>query len=179
MKQPFPALIVVAMLTLSACGGGGGDGLSAEETKAAGNISDFLVNQQQGEDVVSVPRKDADCISEGMVGDIGVDSLEKYGFLKKDGTVAGGLESMKMSTEDAESMTDTMFSCTDVTGMMKESMTTQMGSQDPALKKCIDEVLTEGRTREMMTAVFSGDTAAAGEALTTPMMKCAREAQGG
>lgn len=178
MKKTVLALTIAFMLALTGCGGGGG-GASSEDSKAADNISDFLVEQEEGQGVVDVPREDADCIADGMVDEIGVDQLEEYGFLEGDGKVAGDLDGMKMSTEDAEAMTNTMFDCTDVMAMMKESMAAQMGGQDPALEKCIDEVFTEDRTKALLTGLFSGKEAEVGKELQAPMMECAQKAMGG
>ena len=181
MTKTVLALTAVLMLTLTGCGGGGGGGggASSEDSDAAKEISKSLMEQNKGEDMLAVKQEDADCIGEGMVDEIGTDKLKDYGFLKEDGTVAEDLEGLKMSTEDAGAMTDTMFGCTDVMAMMKDSMSAQMGDQDPALQKCIDEVLTEERVRDLLTGLFSGNEAAAGKSLTAPLMACAQKAMGG
>lgn len=175
MKKSVLALVTVSALMLSGCGSGGGGGEDADASKA---ISESMMGEG-GSDMLNVKQDEADCIGDGMVEDIGVDELKEYGFLKEDGTVAEDPSELKMSSDDAESMTNTLFDCSDVMAMMDESMAGSIGEQDPAVKECIDDVLTEDRVKDMFTALFSGDEKGAQEGLMGPMMECASKSTGG
>ncbi|HZJ04210.1 MAG TPA: hypothetical protein VFD59_01915 [Nocardioidaceae bacterium] len=171
MKKAVLALVTVT-LVLSGCGGG------SEDADASTAISESMMDQG-GNDLLNVKQEEADCIGDGMVEDIGVGELKEYGFLKEDGTVAEDPSELEMSSDDAESMTNTMFDCSDVMAMMDEAMASSMGGQDPAVKECVEDVLTEDLVKEMFTAMFSGDEEGAQEGLMGPMTECISKSMGG
>ena len=158
------------LLTLTACGGNGDD------DKAAKAISDSIMKDQQSagaSDVFTMKQKEADCIGQGFVDEIGTEDLQKYGFLTKDLKTAEGLQTVKMSTEDAKAASDTLFDCADVQQMMMQSM----GDLDAKTKDCIEGVMTEDALRDLFTKMFSGKQEEAGQDLIAPMMKCTSGAQ--
>lgn len=171
MNKSVLGLMAASMLVLSSCGG------SAEEDKAAKSISASLMAEEGG--TTSLKQEDADCVGEKMVDGVGLDQLTEYGVLTEDGELNKDPDEVKMSTEDAESTTDALFDCTDVQAMMDKEMSNQMAGQPAAVKKCLDEVLTDERLRGMFVATFSGRQRDAQTELMEPMMKCATKAMGG
>jgi hypothetical protein len=162
MKKTLTAAVLTALaFTLSACGGND----DAEASKA---ISDSIMKSQNSQDssasqFLSMKRKDADCIGDGLVDKIGTEKLQKYGLLTKDNKTDKGVGDVKMSASDSESATGVLFDCTDVEGMMQTAIT-KSG--------------TEKNLRPMFTKIFQGKQEEAQKDLTTPMMKCATGSAG-
>ncbi len=171
MKRSILAALVASVLVLSGCG-------SNEDEEAKTAISDYLMEQQANQQMISLKDKEADCISDGMVDGIGVDKLKEYGFLNEDGSVNKDAKTPEMSKGDAKVMVDSMFDCTDVMKTMQAELAKSMGDQPPAVKKCFDEELTEDAVRGMLEATFAGDQEQAGQELMGPLMKCATGASG-
>lgn len=173
MKRTVLAVALSSILLVSACAGGG------EDQEAKDNIAASLMDQQSEADMMTLEQKDADCIAEDMVDGIGVDQLTEYGFLKKDGSVNDELGDLTMSQEDAETMADSMFECTDAMEEVQKQLETSLGKQDPAVKKCFDEALTEDVVRGMLVATFTGDQdSEAAQKLVAPIMECATQGGG-
>ena len=170
MKRTILAAVLASALVLTGCG-------NNEDEQAKTAISKYLVEQQSDAQVVTLKKKDADCISDGMVEGIGVDQLKKYGFLNEDGTVNKDAKSLKMSKEDSKTMVDSMFDCTDVMATVKDRLASQMGTQSAEVKKCVDDAVTEKAVRAMLEASFAGDQATASKALIEPLTKCAMAGQ--
>ena len=161
-------LLAALLLPLTACGGGDDD------AKAAKAISDSIMESQQNQasgnaQMFAMPRKDADCIGEGFVDQIGTEQLQEYGFLTEDLKAAEDFTNVEMSKEDATAAADTLLECADVQQMMSEAM----GEVDAKTRECFEEVLTEDALRSLFTKMFSGQQEEAGQELIQPMMECA------
>jgi hypothetical protein len=183
------AVFVVLLFSLGACGGSGDSegsktsastGASKDDATAAKAISDSLVDAQKSgdstSDLLSMNRKDADCIGTGMVDKVGTEKLQKYGMLTKDMLVDTNLSSVKMARDDADTTTDVLFSCTDVEAMMQSAMG-KSGTIPKQVQGCVSKVLTEERLRPMFSKIFQGKSAAAQQQLMAPLMECAKKAQ--
>jgi hypothetical protein len=189
------AVFAVLLMMLTACGGGSdsegssdsssssaatADGSSKDDATAATSISDSLMDAQKtgdsGTQLLSMDRKDADCIGTGLVDKVGTDSLQKYGMLTEDMKAGTNLSSLKMSQADATSTTDVVFTCTDVEAMMRSAMG-KSGNIPKQLQGCVNKVLTEENLRPMFAKIFSGQQAAAQKELTAPLLACAKQAQ--
>ena len=189
------AVFAVLLMMLTACGGGSdsesssdsssssaatSDSSSKDDTTAASSISDSLMDAQtkgdSGTQLLSMDRKDADCIGTGLVDKVGTANLQKYGMLTKDMKAGTNLSSLTMSKADAESTTDVVFTCTDVEKMMRSAMG-KSGNIPKQLQGCVNNVLTEGNLRPMFAKIFEGKQAAAQKELTAPLLACAKKAQ--
>jgi hypothetical protein len=196
-KTLTAAVFAVLLLLLTACGGSGSDSegskgssssaspsvtasASDDEATAATSISDSLVQAtasgSSASQMLTLNRKDADCIGKDMVDELGTDKLQKYGMLTEDMKVGTGLSSLKMSKPDAEATTDVVFSCTDVAAMMRTAIG-KSGSIPKQLRGCVNNVLTEDNLRPMFGKVFQGKQAAAQKELTAPLLACAKKVQ--
>jgi hypothetical protein len=167
MHRALPAAVLTALvLALSGCGGGDDD------AKASKAISDSLMKNSSSSKLLTMKRKDADCIGKGLVDKVGTEKLQKYGLLTKDNTSKSGINDVKMSATDAKSTTKVLFGCTDVEAMM-ESAITKSGSINAKVKACVTKALTEDNLRPMFDEIFQGKQDEATKALTGPITKCA------
>jgi PBP1b-binding outer membrane lipoprotein LpoB len=171
MKRAILSALLATGLLLSGCG-------NNEDEQAKSEISDYLVKQQENQQMMQLKPEEADCIANGMVDGIGVDQLKEYGFLKDDGTVNEKAETPKMNEEDSKTMVNSMFDCTDVMGTMREQLQKSLGNQPAKVKDCFNEKLTEDAVRGMLTATFEGDQNKAGQELLGPLMECTAAGSG-
>lgn len=166
MKRTILSTVLASLLVLSGCGGG-------EEDEAKTAISDYLMEQQDDAQMITLKEGEADCIAGDMVDGIGVDKLKEYGFLNEDGSVnKDSKQTPEMSKEDSEVMVDAMFGCTDVMDTMRNELATAMGSATPEMQKCFEKALSEEMVRSVLVATFSGDEAAAQQELMGPLGEC-------
>lgn len=166
MKRSILSAVLASLLVLVACG-------NNEDTQAKNAISNYLMKQQASNQMISLKRSQADCISGGMVDGIGVDKLKKYHFLNEDGTVNEKAQTPVMSTSDSRTMVDSMFRCTDVMKTMQNQLTASMGNQPAPVKQCFEKALTRNAVHDMLVASLSGNRDAASRQLLTPLMQCA------
>lgn len=166
MKRTILSTVLASLLVLSGCGGG-------EEDEAKTAISDYLMEQQDDAQMITLKEGEADCIAGDMVDGIGVDKLKEYGFLNEDGSVnKDSKQTPEMSKGDSEVMVDAMFGCTDVMDTMRNELATAMGSATPEMQECFEKALSEEMVRSVLVATFSGDEAAAQQELMGPLGEC-------
>lgn len=166
MIRSMLSVALAALLVLAGCG-------NSEDEQAKSSISDYLMKQQSNNQMISLKRGEADCISSGMVDGIGVEQLKKYGFLKEDGTVNEKSNTPNMSKADSKTMVDSMFKCTDVMKTMHKQLEASMGNQPPKVKQCFDKALTKDAVHGMLVASLAGQQDQAQQELMGPLMKCA------
>lgn len=168
MHRALPAAVLTALvLALSGCGGN-------DDATASKAISDSLMKSSgdSSTKLLTMKRKDADCIGDGLVDKVGTENLKKYGLLTKDNKSKTGINDVKMSATDAKATTKVLFGCTDVEAMM-ESAITKSGSISAKVKTCVTKTLTEDTLRPVFDEMFQGKQDEASKALTGPIAKCA------
>jgi hypothetical protein len=171
MHRALPAAVLAA-LVLAVGGCAGSDGADAD-AKASKAIADSIMkNDDSSAKLLSMKRKDADCIGDGLVDKVGTERLQKYGLLTKDNTAKGAINDVSMSAKDAKATTSVLFGCTDVEGMMNTAIN-QSGSLSKKVKACVSKALTEDTLRPVFDQMFQGNQDDASKALTGPMAKCA------
>jgi hypothetical protein len=172
MKTSLAAATATLLaLTLASCG-------SNDDAEASQAISASIMKSQSSSgdsasQLLSLKKKEADCIGSGLVDKIGTDQLKQYKLLTKDNKAGQDVTQVKMSKGDAESATDVLFGCTDVPAMMKKAMNSS-GQVPAQMRACVDKTLNEQALRSMFTNVFQGNEEQARKDLITPMMRCAR-----
>lgn len=172
MKTSLAAATATLLaLTLGSCG-------SNDDAEASQAISASIMKSQSSSgdsasQLLSLKKKEADCIGSGLVDKIGTDQLKQYKLLTKDNKAGQDVTRVKMSKGDAESATDVLFGCTDVPAMMKKAMNSS-GQVPAQMRGCVDKTLNEQALRGMFTNVFQGNEEQARKDLITPMMKCAQ-----
>lgn len=180
MRTALVASAVTALtLTLTGCGGQSQE--ATQDDRAATAISDSIIKSQRQsgqstEGMFQMTRKQADCIGDGFVSDVGTEKLQKYGFLTKKLKTNESITEITMAPKDAKAASDTLFRCADVASMMSNALAAN-GGVDAETKKCLDQAITEPRLREMFTLMFQGQQKQANSAVMAPIMECAAAAQ--
>ena len=168
------AVVTLLACTLTACG-------SDDDATASKNISASILKSQKSSSgaaqFLALRKKDADCIGDGLVDEVGTDKLQKYGVLTKDMATKQSVTEVRMSGADAASATDVLFSCSDIEKMMRTAVA-KSGSIPRAMQSCVDKALDEDNLRPMFTKVFEGKQGEAQKALTTPLTRCATGSAG-
>ena len=171
MKTSLAAATATLLaLTLGSCG-------SNDDAEASQAISASIMKSQSSSgdgasQLLSLKKKEADCIGDGLVDKIGTDQLREYKLLTKDNKAGQDVTTVKMSAGDAKATTDVLFGCTDVPGMMKKAMNSS-GQVPAAMQDCVNKALSDEALRGMFTHVFQGNEEQAKKDLIQPMMKCA------
>lgn len=196
-KTLTAAIFAVLLMLLTACGGSDSGSSSSsdssssssattsaaadkDEATAAKSIADSMMAAQSSgsstSQLLSMDRKDADCIGTGMVDKVGTEQLQTYGMLTEDMKIGTEMSSLKMSPTDAEATTEVIFSCTDVQTMIQKAIN-KTGNIPKQVQGCVNKALTAERLRPMFTKIFQGKQAAATKDLTAPLLACAKKAQ--
>lgn len=151
------------LLPLAACGNG-------DEEKAKKAISAMM--RDEGTAGQKLSQKEADCVGEQLVDNVGVEKLQEYDLLTEDlkGNKDTG-DDIKMSKKDAGAAASALVDCVDLVKAVTESAGTQFNA---AQKKCLEDTITKTLLRDMFTELFQGESDAATKAILTPMMKCAQ-----
>ena len=160
-KRAMGAVLLALALPLSACGSG-------DDEKAANSISKELRDDQGSE--MSLDKKQADCVAEGFVDEIGTEKLQEYGMLDEN-FEAKSTESLKMAEADAEKAAITFEDCAPVKEMMLGAFDQQ---QMPAeAKDCIEQKMTDEVLHDFLVDLFSGDEEGAGQGFGKAVQECA------
>ena len=165
---------VLAAVAFSATGCGGND--TEADAEASKAITDSIVKEQKTggspASLLSIGRREADCIGDGLVAKIGREKLRAYGVLTKENTARGQVTDVAMSAADAKVATDVLFGCADVEAMVEKAMAAS-GAVAPSMKSCIDKAVNQENLRSMFTRIFEGKPSAARQDLLAPITRCA------
>jgi hypothetical protein len=171
MKKTLAAAgATLLALTLSSCGGN--DDAQASQALSASIMKAQTSGSDSASQLLSLKKKEADCIGKGLVDKVGTDQLRQYKLLTKDNKAGQDVTQVKMSKGDATSATDVLFGCTDVPGMMQKAMNSS-GQIPASMQACVEKTLNDQALRGMFTQVFQGNEEQAKKDLIQPMMKCA------
>lgn len=167
MRSVLTAAVAVSLsVIISGCAG------SDDDAEASRAISTSIVKQERSGPgaLLSLQRKQASCIGDGLVKDIGVDRLRKSGMLTDDNQVKGSVTDAKLSEADARKATDVLFGCADVEAMVERGLA-RSGNIAREMQPCVNKVIDKASLRSMFTDFFQGDQNAP-QALAGPMMRC-------
>jgi hypothetical protein len=175
-KALAAAAAAVLALGLSSCGGGDDD---AQASRA---LSDSIMkSQSSGGDpassLLSLKKKDADCIGKGLVDEIGTDQLRAYKLLTDDNLASKSVTDVKMSKHDAAAATDVFFGCIDVPAKVQKVVASS-GQVPAAIQACVTKALDDETLRSVFTQIFAGNQDAAQQRLVDPVSKCAAPSGG-
>jgi hypothetical protein len=164
MQKLAAALCCVAVLALSACGG------TSDEDTAKDNLKAKMLD---GSDSLGTKAtdKEATCISDGMVDDLGIEKLQKYKFLNDKMEVSSQAGSTPLSKEDAETFAKVYVKCID----MKELLTERQAGADkftPSQKDCIGNALDEDVLEQGLASLFQGKQDPAYTKMQLKIQKC-------
>jgi hypothetical protein len=162
------AVAVTLSVIVGGCAG------SDDDAEASRAISASIVKQQKSGagpgGLLSLQPRQARCIGDGLVKDIGVDTLRKSGMITKDNKVKGSVTNAKLSESDAREATDVLFGCADVEAMVEKGLA-RSGNIASEMQPCVNKVINEQSLRSMFTDFFQGDENAP-QSLVRPMMRC-------
>jgi hypothetical protein len=137
-----------ALLTLTACGG------KSDDQTAKDNLEQKML---EGSDSLGTKatKSEATCIANGIVDDLGIDKLKKYGFLTDDLRVSDKAGSTPLTASDAHTFAHVYVTCID----MKQLLTERQPGADKfttAQKACIVKNLDTNVLEDGLAAVFQG-----------------------
>lgn len=148
------------LLPLAACG-------NQDEEKATKALSAML---RENETAGSLSKKEADCVAEALVEDLGLEKLEKYELITEKLKADKGLADKKMSTADAKKTTEAMTGCFDAAGKLRQAMAPELG---PKAKACLEDKLDEKAAERVIQAVLEHKGEEATKAMFEPVSACA------
>jgi hypothetical protein len=148
----------VLAVTLTSCG--------QDEEAASQAISDSIV--ESNDQTFEVTRKEADCVGDGMVEEIGVEKLTEYKVITEDLKAGDGISEVEMSQEDAGSAADVMTGCADIKGLFTEAM----GELPEEARQCVEENLSDEVLHDFLTAIFMNEQDKGNEQLMGALGEC-------
>ena len=181
------AVLPAAVLLLAACGGsddaGNGDGgagssLSADEQTAADNLAAQIIRSGtvsgRGSDEDAVTEKQATCIAEGAVGDVGLGALQDYGIVTDDLLVNKDIQGVEMSAHDADALAGVFVECIDAEALFEKQFLAASGSaKSTDARECIEDAVDARAVRGALAASFQGRSTPASESLRNKVSACA------
>ena len=110
----------VLLASLSGCG-------DSDDDKAAAAVSAGLLKEQDG--TFQFTQKQADCVGDGFVEEIGVDQLKEYGIITEDLEASDKPIEAKLTGDDAAGAGKVLVDCVDAAQLFKDAMLTGAGPE--------------------------------------------------
>jgi hypothetical protein len=161
------AVLCAAVLTLSACGSG-------EDDEAKENIK-AAVLEEEGTGITGgtePTEEQAECISDGMVDEVGVEKLQEYDLLNEDLEINDDANPTDMEEGDADALAGVFVDCIDV----EEMFAAQFGSGEDELpaeaQECIKDAIDEDAMKDGLSASFQGEEDEGFATMQEEMMAC-------
>ena len=179
------AALCAAVLTLSACGGGSEEPSqegaqeeassdSPEEAEAKSNIKTAIL-EEEGTELTGGAKpseEQADCISGGMVDEVGIDKLQEYELLTDKLKINEEANPTDMESGDADALAGVFVDCIDV----EEMLTSQFSSSEQEIpaeaQECIREAVDEDAMKDGLSASFQGKEDEGFTAMQQEMTAC-------
>lgn len=173
MKKTAAALCV-AVLTLSACGNG-------DDDKAKENIKTAVLEEEgSGLTGGTEPTEEqADCIADGMVDDVGVETLQEYDLLNDNLEINDDANPTDMEADDAEALAGVFVDCIDVEEMFADQVSSSEQEITDEQQSCITDAIDEDAMKDGLAASFQGETDEGFTAMQQEMMACVVPDTGG
>jgi hypothetical protein len=174
------ALASVATISLSACGSS--NSADPATTQAISSLKQHFLDEAKSDPTNPINTDaNAGCVADGVVKQVGIANLKKYGVLDASGNAASGkLENMNASKADATTIVNIIFSCVgndQVTKSVQDSLAKDAGSMPAAAAACLKNALDIDTIKSVLIAGFEGQNSDDGKALmatfTSKMMACA------
>lgn len=160
------AVLCAALMTLSACGNG-------DDDKAKENIKSAVLDDETGLTGGTKPtEKQADCIADGMVDDVGVETLQDYGLLDKDLKINEDADPKDMKEEDADALAGVFVGCIDIESMFADQFATGDQKLPQEQQDCIKDAIDEDAMKAGLSASFQGKEDEDFAAMQQKMVTC-------
>ena len=143
-KLVTAAAVAVLSLALTGCGG--------QEDEAKTSMSTSFQDESIGG--MKVDEEQADCMAGDIVDGVGVDQLQEYDILDKDGKVNEDLENAELAEEDADTVAAALVGCIGAETIVEEQVLQDQMTEDQ--QGCIKEALGEDRLEELISVGFQG-----------------------
>lgn len=157
------AVLLTATGLLAGCGGN-------DEETAAKNIKASI----QKEDVAgaNLTDKQAGCLSDNIVDEIGVDQLKKYGLLNDDLKVDDKLTDVKLKKDDADAMAGAFTDCVDAEKLIEDQFSQAASGMSKKQQDCIKDVLTKDKVEQILSLTFQDKSSDIQSTLQEDLMSC-------
>ena len=165
MKK-MAAVLCAAVLTLSACGNG-------DDDKAKENIKKAVLEDETSLTGGTKPTEEqADCIADGMVDDVGVETLQEYDLLDKDLKINDDANPTDMKEDDADALAGVFVDCIDVDEMFADQFASGDQKLPDEAQDCIKDAIDEDAMKDGLSASFQGKEDEGFTAMQQEMMQC-------
>lgn len=161
------AVLCAAVLTLSACGSG-------DDDEAKENIK-TAVMEEGGAGITGGTKpteEQAECISDGMVDEVGVDKLQEYDLLTEELEINEEANPTDMAEEDADALAGVFVDCIDVEEMFAEQVSSGEQELPAEAQECIKDAIDEDAMKDGLSASFQGKEDEGFAAMQEEMMGC-------
>jgi hypothetical protein len=153
------AALLGLVLPMAACGGG-------DDEQAAKSIASQI---RQGDSAnLEVNQKEAECIGDGFVDEIGTEKLQDYKLLDQDMNATENSD-VKLSKDDADKAATVFQDCADVKSMMMQSL--EDSGMPASAKDCVEKALDDKALHSLLAGTFSGDQSVVAD-LGPTLQKC-------
>lgn len=172
-----------SVVLIAGAGCGNDLGTSADENVKLADLSgkdaefaaELVTAMTESEDSPIVTDQ-AECWSNRLVSDFGVDRLKEVGVTAEKFATNEGPDALsKLSESEQETFTDGFVKCIDMVEMMLSSAA-QDGEVTPAMEKCFKNAVTDDTEAAMAQVMIQGDEAAEDDpelaAAIAPLMGC-------
>jgi hypothetical protein len=144
-----------------------------DETKAKANIQAAVLDDKSSiTGGTKATQEQAQCIADGMVDDVGIDTLQKYKLLDDKLEINSDANPTNMDAADADALAGVFVGCIDVEKMF----TDQFNSGDQKLpedqQNCIKDAIDEDAMKAGLSASFQGKQDEGFTQMQANMMKC-------
>lgn len=162
MKKTVAGLSIL-LLTLTACGGG------ADEQEAKDNLK---ASFSEDDSLGAATEEQAGCVADGMVDELGVETLQEYKILDDDLKVNEEPGDVEMSADDADAAATVVIDCIDTAELFTDQMADSEESLTDEQKECVESAIDEDAMKEMLSAEFQGKESDAMDDMTGEIMTC-------
>jgi hypothetical protein len=181
-RLPVPRALVVVLLllagALSACSAGssgGRDGLTDQQRTVADNLTAEILRSGTVTGQDSVTAKQAACVAQGTVRDVGVSRLRHYGIVTADLKVDKTVQGVRMNHTDARALADVFARCIDTEGLfedqfLKAPSAARLTAQQ---RRCIKGAIDKKAVVQALTSGFEGRDRQVYAGLRTRLARCA------
>lgn len=131
-------------------------GCSSEESEASDSIRSSLLADPDfaGTELTDA---EAECIADGTVEGIGVESLRGYGLIDDDNEVVASASPDDLSADDAEALAAALVDCVDADELLQDQLGTLTQQLPDDQAACVAEVFDDDVTVELLAARFRGE----------------------
>jgi hypothetical protein len=164
LKYAVSAAVLVATSGLMT-----GCGSNDDETAAKNLKASILKEDVAGADLTD---KQAGCLADDIVEEIGTEQLKEYGLLDDKLKVNKELTNVELEKKDADSMASAFTTCVNAEELIEKQFSQAASGMSDKQQQCIKDVLTKDKVEEILSLTFQGKSADIQADLRTDLVKC-------